>query len=103
MALISFLLIERYLRPTIGRFDSQSLCAGNEADEQSGGGYLTRASAFRSGMIDRSTGVVLHLRARRVGLDRVNALVGVRLRLVALTRGDDLAVRGLELAGVGPC
>ena len=49
MALISFLLIERWLRLTIGRFDSQSLCAGDEGDEQSGAGYLTRADAQAMG------------------------------------------------------
>jgi hypothetical protein len=46
---------------------------------------------------------VLNLGAGRVRLDRLNALLGVRLRLVTLAGRDDLAVRGLEVeAELGP-
>jgi uncharacterized membrane protein YeaQ/YmgE (transglycosylase-associated protein family) len=41
--------------------------------------------------------VVLDLGAGRVRLDRLNALLGVGLRLVSLTGSDDLAVRGLQV------
>jgi hypothetical protein len=41
--------------------------------------------------------VVLHLRARRVSLDGLNALLGVRLCRVTLTGDDDLAVGGLQV------
>jgi hypothetical protein len=42
-------------------------------------------------------GVVLHRGAGRVRLDRLNALLGIGLRLVTLAGGDDLAIRGLQV------
>ena len=42
----------------------------------------------------RLAGVILHFRARRVSLDRLNALLGVSLCLVTLTGRNDFAIRG---------
>jgi hypothetical protein len=42
-------------------------------------------------------GVVLHRGAGCVRLDRLNALLGIGLRLVTLAGGDDLAIRGLQV------
>jgi hypothetical protein len=54
-----------------------------------------------------SLAVVFDLRAGRVHLDRLDALLGIGLRLVTLAGSDDLAVRGLqvetELTRRGPC
>jgi hypothetical protein len=44
--------------------------------------------------------VVFDLGVGCVSLDRVNALLGARLRLVPLAGGDDLAVGGLEVEPV---